>query len=60
MVEGVAGLLLMVVLLNALCPQLLLALTDSVPEVNELLTVREMLLVPCPLAIVVFNGAVQV
>jgi hypothetical protein len=36
----------MVVLLNALCPQLLLARTDSVPDVKALVTLSEMLVVP--------------
>ena len=60
MTEGDNGFLLSVALLKALWPQLLLALTERVPEVNEALTVRVILFVPWPLEMVVFVGADQV
>lgn len=60
MVLGVAGFLLIVSERAALCPQLLVPTTDSVPLVNAAPMVNEMLLVPCPDEIVVLAGAVQV
>jgi len=58
--DGVTGFLLKPKVRAALCPQLLTARTDSVPDANALPMLSEMLLVPCPDMMVVFVGAVHV
>ena len=60
MIPGVAGVVAMVMVLRALEPQALFAFTDSVPPVNPEVTFSTMLVVPCPLAMLVPVGTVQV
>ena len=57
--EGVAGLDRMLSVLAPLVPQLLVAVTFSVPVVNDAEKLTVTALVPCPLAMDALAGAVQ-
>ena len=59
MADGVGGFLLKPKVRAALCPQVLAARTDNVPDVNALPTLSEILFVPWPDTIVALVGAIH-